>query len=214
MTNDDEAIAKRVEQFIAKAEQRLDGIEGNYVPPVPQGQPFPRGPQHVPSPTGSFLALTRMLEEQEETETYDEVEIVRDCVACGNSGRVARGWVDDSDPQAALAEVEGDGTKTCPHCHGRGWLKVTSWEPPTLFSIHEVLDRTTGEWAHGVRHHLGGWHRTRLPSEDEARYYADELTLQWLEGGMKPDQSNRPWRGMLPAVELVDGFWRTEPCRD
>lgn len=131
-----------------------------------------------------YDSLARVVEQRGD-ETVAEMEVVRDCVACGNKGRKPAKWIDDAYPSAALAEVIDCG-EPCPHCHGRGWLKATSWEPPCLFSVRTMATADGTRW--GVMREGSGrdeetwWHPERFRSLAAAEAKRDLLLCLWCEG--------------------------------
>jgi hypothetical protein len=105
--------------------------------------------------------------ERMDGQPYDvELEEGRDCLMCEGTG-----YSDKKTLQRA-----------CPHCHGRGWLKATSYEPNPLFTIREVVMRQRGGTAWGVRHRDGWWHWQRFGTQERAEARRDLMLVDWLEG--------------------------------
>lgn len=119
------------------------------------------------------LSAARSMEQQArlaeamDGEGWDvEMEEGRDCLQCRGTGKVGPFL---------------DTMLQCEHCHGRGWLKATSYEPQPLFSVREM------QWgkgsAFGVRHDESGfWWPWRLATRARAQEVADLATCCWCEG--------------------------------
>lgn len=129
------------------------------------------GDMHV---LGAVRGIEQVIRKAEalDGEAYDlELEEGRDCLMCEGKGYMP---VDSS-------WREGDRVHLCEHCHGRGWLKATSFEPQPLFSVREMAWGTGS--AFGIRHDESGfWHWLRFGRRDRAEEVRDMLLCAWCEG--------------------------------